>query len=562
MIQLRLSKQHIINIIFLALLTLFTASFLWSSYLQKENENNIDTFYRSTSWYSNRILYQSETFLYQARLYQLNGVELAELSQSYDLLWNRLDIFLESDETEILRANHPDVEQAVANLFNTIKTMDEDLIHPEQLQKAAFQQKILQAKADLLVLNYALSQVLSGTISQGVRSNNDLMQFWQLIMFIISLLLATALLRTTQRSSNLAKQDPLTKLGNRRALDQYLQQKLSKNHPISVAAIDLKRFKLINDEIGYHVGDRVLISFAEKLSQYKDAVAFRLGGDEFVLVGPYSGDLETLKAWGQKIKQQLSFDFQSRERSFPVSIRLGIAFSDTQNQLNAEELLAQAIQSLNETKQPTASDCVLYPETISRYNNNRMRLQQITHWLEDDNRLSPLNINLEPLYRQPDNQPEVMLLSLTWRQDKSICSLDWLAEQRLYLQVLPKVLEQSCQQTSLPVLLKLKTPHQIGQLLQTKVYDLQQQQKVLFGLPSLVGVTIHQINLLQQHQIKIALERINSGEEPNYKALEQICYWVPKGLPDSEQKKEALFQLANAFNQVTLLPLALAELSK
>ena len=562
MIQLRLSKQHIINIIFLTLLALFTASFLWSSYLQKENENNIDTFYRSTSWYSNRILYQSETFLYQARLYQLNGVELAELSQSYDLLWNRLDIFLESDETEILRANHPDVEQGVANLFNTLKTMDEDLIHPEQLQKAAFQQKILQAKADLLVLNYALSQVLSGTISQGVRSNNDLMQFWQLIMFIISLLLATALLRTTQRSSNLAKQDPLTKLGNRRALDQYLQQKLSKNHPISVAAIDLKRFKLINDEIGYHVGDRVLISFAEKLSQYKDAVAFRLGGDEFVLVGPYSGDLETLKAWGQKIKQQLSFDFQSRERSFPVSIRLGIAFSDTQNQLNAEELLAQAIQSLNETKQPTASDCVLYPETISRHNNNLMRLQQITHWLEDDNRLSPLNINLEPLYRQPNNQPEVMLLSLTWRQDESICSLDWLAEQRLYLQVLPKVLEQSCQQTSLPVLLKLKTSHQIGQLLQTKVYDLQQQQKVLFGLPSLVSVTSHQINLLQQHQIKIALERINSGEEPNYKALEQICYWVPKGLPDSEQKKEALFQLANAFNQVTLLPLALAELSK
>lgn len=69
MIQLRLSKQHIINIIFLALLALFTAVFLWSSYLQKENENNIDTFYRSTSWYSNRILYQSETFLYQARLY-------------------------------------------------------------------------------------------------------------------------------------------------------------------------------------------------------------------------------------------------------------------------------------------------------------------------------------------------------------------------------------------------------------------------------------------------------------------------------------------------------------
>ena len=41
MIRLHLSKQHIINIIFLALLTLFTASFLWSVYLQKENEDII-----------------------------------------------------------------------------------------------------------------------------------------------------------------------------------------------------------------------------------------------------------------------------------------------------------------------------------------------------------------------------------------------------------------------------------------------------------------------------------------------------------------------------------------
>lgn len=66
---------------------------------------------------------------------------------------------------------------------------------------------------------------------------------------------------------------------------------------LSLCAIDLKRFKQINDQIGYQVGDQVLVEFANQLSLLKDCHAFRLGGDEFVLVGTYSGAQANLAHW-------------------------------------------------------------------------------------------------------------------------------------------------------------------------------------------------------------------------------------------------------------------------
>ena len=81
--RLYISRQIMINTAFILLLSIFTSGFLWSFYLQKENNHNIDRFYRSTNWYANRMLYQSEKFLYKAELYQLGAIPLSDLTQSY-----------------------------------------------------------------------------------------------------------------------------------------------------------------------------------------------------------------------------------------------------------------------------------------------------------------------------------------------------------------------------------------------------------------------------------------------------------------------------------------------
>lgn len=84
-----------------------------------------------------------------------------------------------------------------------------------------------------------------------------------------------------------AKIDPLTRLGNRIAYDEYLASLERKsNIVLAVINIDLDGFKIINDVLGHHEGDKVLRVFARQLEEVFEGkgVSIRLGGDEFIVL--------------------------------------------------------------------------------------------------------------------------------------------------------------------------------------------------------------------------------------------------------------------------------------
>jgi diguanylate cyclase (GGDEF)-like protein len=82
--------------------------------------------------------------------------------------------------------------------------------------------------------------------------------------------------------SELARRDPLTALRNRLAWDEHLNAVGQRR--ITIALVDLNKFKQINDSIGHEEGDRVLTAFAADLIEAVDpALAFRIGGDEFAV---------------------------------------------------------------------------------------------------------------------------------------------------------------------------------------------------------------------------------------------------------------------------------------
>ena len=94
-----------------------------------------------------------------------------------------------------------------------------------------------------------------------------------------------AVLAARQAESDLlVSQDPLTGLGNRRALTDW-----GSAHPVgpaTVAMIDLDGFKDINDRFGHPVGDQILMQVATALRTSCGPAAriIRYGGDEFVVL--------------------------------------------------------------------------------------------------------------------------------------------------------------------------------------------------------------------------------------------------------------------------------------
>lgn len=90
----------------------------------------------------------------------------------------------------------------------------------------------------------------------------------------------------------LATHDPLTGIGNRRAMEQEMQiavESFKRNQAVfGLVMLDLDHFKRVNDSYGHDAGDRVLVALAALIrkSTRKPDRLFRFGGEEFVLLLP------------------------------------------------------------------------------------------------------------------------------------------------------------------------------------------------------------------------------------------------------------------------------------
>ena len=94
--------------------------------------------------------------------------------------------------------------------------------------------------------------------------------------------------------------------------------------------LDLDRFKLVNDSLGHHVGDRLLVAVARRLESALrpgDTVA-RLGGDEFTLLLDDVCDAREATVIAERVQQTLQDPFHLDGREIVVAASIGIALAD------------------------------------------------------------------------------------------------------------------------------------------------------------------------------------------------------------------------------------------
>jgi diguanylate cyclase (GGDEF)-like protein len=182
-----------------------------------------------------------------------------------------------------------------------------------------------------------------------------------MVAVIAQILVVARLVGAVMRAERLAREnarlsvtDALTGAHNRRFLDAELGMELGRarrtGRPLSVIALDLDRFKPVNDELGHRTGDRLLAVCARTMqaSLRPGDRLCRSGGDEFTVLAPETDAAQALALAGRLVAA-VRLAGEEHAPGIGVSASAGVA-SVPHHPADAEVLLAAADRALYRAK--------------------------------------------------------------------------------------------------------------------------------------------------------------------------------------------------------------------
>lgn len=163
-----------------------------------------------------------------------------------------------------------------------------------------------------------------------------------------------------------ATHDPLTRVFNRRALEEIINTEHSRSlrnlAPLSVIMLDIDHFKRLNDRYGHSTGDRVLVEVADiliKNTRAYDSIA-RFGGEEFIVLLP-----DTPEDKAKLIAEKLRMKIASHEYCLQpgTSIEITASFGATECDLAKEnwlQVLERADNALYRAKETGRNRVIVF----------------------------------------------------------------------------------------------------------------------------------------------------------------------------------------------------------
>ena len=213
----------------------------------------------------------------------------------------------------------------------------------------------------------------------------------------------------------LAGVDELTGLPNRRQFTEKLESIISISKESTFFALmfmDLDRFKSINDWYGHEIGDRLLISAAERFKKIlgKDGFLARLGGDEFVILIDSSGDTGGVLEISERILKAFREPFYIDESKIISTVSAGISLFP-KNGKDASTLLRAADGALYSSKEK-GRDCVsLYTSSMKKKEKRRLEIESR---LYDSIRNNEMEMTLAPVVRSNDMSISALQAGIVW----------------------------------------------------------------------------------------------------------------------------------------------------
>jgi diguanylate cyclase (GGDEF)-like protein len=133
-----------------------------------------------------------------------------------------------------------------------------------------------------------------------------------------------------QQLTHRAFHDPLTGLPNRVLFEERMEHAMARARrnrtSVALLAVDLDRFKSINDSLGHEAGDELLQQFSQRIQaslRETDTVA-RVGGDEFMVVLPDLNDPVGAEVVARKLVDTMQAAFHVAGRDLRVTASIGV----------------------------------------------------------------------------------------------------------------------------------------------------------------------------------------------------------------------------------------------
>jgi diguanylate cyclase (GGDEF)-like protein len=199
--------------------------------------------------------------------------------------------------------------------------------------------------------------VITGAVTAGpllfepwdplfVGSTVTLILIWSALALVASMAMLRMRLERIggAQAERLARADPLTRLGNRRAFDEALTEEIARarrlDAPLSLLLADLNEFKQINDVHGHLAGDhclrQVAVAFRDEIRMHDRC--FRWGGDEFAAILSDS-DAAVAELIAERVEAVVAERCRKPDGD-PLTI--GAAHAQLTDAMTAEDLVAAA----------------------------------------------------------------------------------------------------------------------------------------------------------------------------------------------------------------------------
>ncbi|MFH0223935.1 putative bifunctional diguanylate cyclase/phosphodiesterase [Vibrio furnissii] len=261
---------------------------IWTLVKFNDTYNMLTKHTQLSAWALAQLEIETLEFSSQLDTYLVNDTRSSsKLNLKYDILWNRYDTFLNSDETREIRSQFGSGE-VVAAAFNVLRRYENAVLKSDLTALKDFSAELktlMPGIRNLMIVNFTGEE--SARNRAIIAQNKQTVLYDMLLILFVLAYISLRVYSDAKYQQFMAWHDPLTKLKNRNYLLKQIEVLSKRNHHYALILLDISHFKEINDIVSYEYGDKILMEISERIQDKCDKFSFlcaRVGADEFAIL--------------------------------------------------------------------------------------------------------------------------------------------------------------------------------------------------------------------------------------------------------------------------------------